>query len=225
MSVRILAAFALFLAFATGAVRGAEQIVPIEQEPRHQLKFQNKHVRFFDVLLPPGYRGIYHSHLLDGVFVNIEAAETRAQDLGAEPEDRAPRIIGETYFLNYAKKPKVHKVANIGSAAYRVTDTEIVQNCGGFAPVKDGEGQTLILDNERVRVTRIMIGPGEKIALHPPCGMLVAVTGGKLQFHAPGGEELVTFNSAGFKWRDSTAAMELTNVGNDVFHGVDIVVK
>jgi hypothetical protein len=225
MYIRVSAAAALFLAFAAVTASGAEQIVPIEQEPRHQLKFQNQHVRFFDVLLPPGYRGIYHSHLLDGVFVNIEAAETRAQDLGAEPEDRAPRIVGETYFLNYAKKPTVHKVANIGSATYRVTDTEIVQNCGGFAPVKDGEGQTLILDNERVRVTRIMIGPGEKLALHPPCGMLVAVTGAKLQFHAPGGEELVSMNPAGFKWRDSAAAVEFTNAGNDVFHGVDIVVK
>jgi hypothetical protein len=208
-----------------GNAAGAEQIVPIEQEPQHQLKFQNQFVRLFDVQLPRGYKGQWHSHIYDGVFVNIEASETRAQDLGADPADRPPRIIGETYFINYGKKPKVHRVDNVGTTTYRVSDTEVLRNCGGFAPVKDGEGQTLIIDNDRVRVTRIMLGPGEKLALHPPCGMLVAVTGGRLKFNTPGAEELVSFNPAGFKWRDSAAPVEFTNAGEEVFHGVDIVVK
>jgi quercetin dioxygenase-like cupin family protein len=225
MNVRIVAVLLAGVPLIAGAARAAEQIVPLEEEPQHQLKFQNQHVRLFDVLLPPGYRGIWHSHLYDGVFVNIEAAATRAQDLGADAADRAPRIVGETYFFNYTKKPKVHRVANIDSVAYRVTDTEILQNCGGFAPVKDAAGQSLIVENDRVRVTRVMIAPGETIALHPPCGMLVAVSGGKLKFNAPGGEELVTFNPAGFKWRDTAAALEFTNVGDEVFHAVDVVVK
>ncbi|PWT73542.1 MAG: hypothetical protein C5B46_05265 [Proteobacteria bacterium] len=182
-------------------------------------------MRFFDVQLPRGYRGRWHSHIYDGVFVNIEASATRAQDLGADPVDRVPRIIGETYFIDYGKKPKVHRVDNTGETTYRVSDTEILRNCGGFAAIKDGESQTLILENDRVRVTRIMIGPGEKLALHPACGMPVAVTGGTLKFTPAGAEEVVSLNPAGFKWRDSAAAIEFTNVGDEVFHGVDIVVK
>ncbi len=207
------------------AALGADQIVPIEQEPQHKLKFQNRHVRFFDVLLPPGYVGIYHTHIYDGVFVNIETAATRAQDLGADPVDRPPRTIGDVYFIDYGTKPKVHRVGNIGGTTYRVTDTEILHSCGGFTPAKDGAGQALILENDRVRVTRLMLGPGDTMALHPPCGMLVAVTGGKLKFRTPGGEELVTFNPAGFKWRDSAAPLDFTNVGDGLFHAVDIVVK
>ncbi len=61
-----------------------ERIVPIEAEPRHELKFQNRHLRLFDVQLPPGYRSLVHTHLHDGVFVNIEGSETTAQDLGGE---------------------------------------------------------------------------------------------------------------------------------------------
>ena len=30
----------------------AADIVPIDEEPQHRLKFQNQHVRLFDVLLP-----------------------------------------------------------------------------------------------------------------------------------------------------------------------------
>ena len=218
------ALLAAFLPVA-GAAWTADRIVPIEQEPQHRLKFQNRHVRFFDVLLPPGYDGIYHTHIYDGVFVNIETAPTRAQDLGADAVDRPPRTVGDVYFIDYGAKPKVHRVANIGDTAYRVTDTEILHRCGGFAPVKDGDGQSLILENERVRVTRLNVGPGETIALHPPCGMLVAVTGGTLKFRAPGSEELMTISPAGFKWRDSAASIEFINVGNAPFHAVDIVVK
>jgi hypothetical protein len=43
-----------------------------------------------------------------------------------------------------------------------------VRACGGFTQVKDGDAQTLILENERVRVTRLMLAPGERVSLHPP---------------------------------------------------------
>jgi hypothetical protein len=65
-SVSVLAAGMLLVASAALAV---ESIVPIEEEPQHRLKFQNQHVRLFDVLLPPGYKGLWHFHVYDGVFV------------------------------------------------------------------------------------------------------------------------------------------------------------
>ena len=51
---RCLIALALVAAFVPIA-RAAAEPVPIEQEPRHRLKFENAHVRFFDVQLEPGY--------------------------------------------------------------------------------------------------------------------------------------------------------------------------
>jgi hypothetical protein len=223
MSPARLSCGALLLAALPALAQDA--IVPIEEEPRHVLKFQNAHVRFFDVQLPPGYEGLWHSHLHDGVFVNIEASETVAQDLGAAPARRAPRMIGEAYFINYTKKAKAHRVNNSGTTPYRVTDTEIHQPCGGFLPLPDGEGQTLIVDNERVRVTRLMLGPGERIALHPACGMLVSVSAGELAFESGGPQERVMTYPAGFKWRDDYRPVTLVNLGKSVFHGVDIVVK
>jgi hypothetical protein len=214
---------ALLLAALPALAQG--RIVPIEEEPRHVLKFQNAHVRFFDVQLPPGYEGLWHTHLHDGVFVNIEASATTAQDLGAAPASRPPRIVGETYFINYTKKPRAHRVNNSGTTPYRVTDTEIHQGCGGFIPFPDGIGQTLVVENDRVRVTRLMLGPGERIELHPPCGMLVAVTEGELAFEAGGPQDRVSTDPAGFKWRDSYRPVTLINVGSTVFHGVDILVK
>jgi hypothetical protein len=202
-----------------------ERIVPIEAEPRHELKFQNRHVRLFDVQLPPGYRSLVHTHLHDGVFVNVEASETTAQDFGGEVLSRPPRVLGETYFIDYTKAPKAHRVENVGRTPFRVVDTEIHEGCGRFAAPTDGPGQALVLENERVRVSRLEIEPGQSVSLPPTCGMLVALRSATLEFRGPGGTETMAMDRAGFKWRDSFAPLVLANVGTAVFHGIDIVVK
>jgi hypothetical protein len=51
------------------------------------------------------------------------------------------------------------------------------------------------------------------------------VSGGRLKLNAPGGEEQITLQPAGFKWRDQSSALEIVNAGSEVFHAVDIVVK
>jgi hypothetical protein len=217
------AAVLLTLAAAPGLAQ--DKIVPIEQEPRHVLKFENRYVRFFDVQLPPGYQALWHTHLHDGVFVNIESAKTVAQDFGGQPVARPARNVGETYFIGYAAKPNVHRVANAGDTPYRVTDTEIRAGCGDFRPMPDAAGQTLIVENDRVRVTRLMLSPGESMPLHPTCGMLVAVTQAQIKVRTGGPEESVAMTPADFKWRDSFAPVVLVNIGQSVFHAVDIVVK
>src|SRR3954467_3877314 len=55
---RLLALTLLMPLFANAA----GEAVPIEQEPRHRLKFANEYVRFFDVELEPGYESRYHWH-------------------------------------------------------------------------------------------------------------------------------------------------------------------
>jgi hypothetical protein len=213
------------LSLVAASAGAPEPIVPIEAEPRHELKFQNRHVRLFDVQLPPGYRSLVHTHLHDGVFVNVEASETTAQELGGEVVVRPPRVLGETSFINYTKAPKAHRVANVGRTPFRVVDTEIHEGCGRFATTADAAGQSLVLENQRVRVTRLGIEPGQTVNLSPTCGMLVVLRSATLEFRSPGGTETMAADRAGFKWRDSFAPLVLANVGTAVLHGIDIVVK
>lgn len=211
----------VWLMYALSAVARAEEPVPIEQEPRHALKFQNAHVRFFDVDLPPGYEGRYHWHTNDGVFVNISPAETIAQDWGKEPARRGWRAIGETYFINYADKPKAHRVSNSDSQVYRVTDTEILRGCGAAPARSEGPKQTFIVENERVFVARVVLHPGEWTELYAPCGMLVSVSGGSITL----GTQTIEMPRAGFHWRQSDETLRLTNTGRSVFHAVDVRLK
>jgi hypothetical protein len=216
---------ALLLATTSAAANAAGDAVDISEEPRHRLKFENEHVRFFDVQLEPGYQALYHWHRNDGVFVNMYVAPTSAQDVGQEPVRRGGRAIGEVYFINYAANPKAHRVSNPGTSEYRVTDTEILSGCGPSATAVEGPNQTLVVDNERVFVTRIILHPGESSELRAPCGMLISVSGGNVTVEGPQGSESFAMQPAGFKWRKSEETVRLTNAGKTVFHAVDIRLK
>lgn len=219
-----LIALAAMLSSAAAPLR-AETPVPIEEEPQHRLRFHNAHVRFFDVELPPRYRGVMHIHHHDGVFVNITPSTTEAQDWGAEPVTRPPRTPGESYFIGYAQTPKAHRISNVGAQPYRVTDTEILAGCGPADIPDDALSGSLIVENKRVRVTRIELDPRAKATLFGPCGMLVAVTGGALVIQQPGGDEHVSLGPAGFKWREGAQPVVIENVGSEPIHLVDILIK
>jgi hypothetical protein len=217
-----LATLALLATLGTAA---AEEPVPIEEEPRHELRFENGHVRFFDVRLPPGYVGRMHLHHHDGVFVNIAPSETEAQDWDKPAVRRAGRSPGDSYFIGYAARPKAHRVSNVGTDVYHVTDTEILKSCRGLPIPDDAAAGPVLVDNARVRVTRIELEPGASTRLHGPCGMLVAVTSGLALLATPGGGQQLELAAAGFAWRDHAAPMTLTNIGSTRLHFVDILVK
>ncbi len=222
---RFALAVTLFSTLCSSPMLRAEEPVPIEEEPQHKLRFENSHVRFFDVRLPPGYRGVMHIHHHDGVFVNIEASATEAEDWGKAPVTRPGRTPGESYFIGYGTRPKAHRVSNAGVGIYHVIDTEILAGCGGAAPADDSAAGPVVTDNPRVRVSRIELEPGASTTLHGPCGMLVAVTRALITIDAPGGTERIALDPAGFKWRDSRQAMTLTNVGQTPLLAIDILVK
>lgn len=217
--------FALLLVVLPAAVFAQAEPVDLEQEPRHRLKFENEHVRFFDVQLEPGYQALYHWHRHDGVFINMYVAPTAAQDVGKEPMQRGGRAIGEVYFINYAASPKAHRVSNPGTSEYRVTDTEILSGCGASGPFSEAPNQTLVVDNARVFVTRLILHPGESSELQAPCGMLVSVSGGNVTVEGPQGSESFAMPVAGFKWRKSGETVRITNAGKTVFHAIDIRLK
>jgi len=202
-----------------------DSIVPIEEEPRHRLKFENPHVRFFDVQLPPGYESKWHTHLHDGVFIVISTSETLAQDYGADAVKRPPRPVGNVLFADYTRRPKAHRVTNIGNGEYRVVDTEIHRGCGGYKAAMGPTSDRVLVDNDRVLVTRVLLAPGESLLLQPPCGMLVAVDTGSATLNAGGGEARLELQPASFQWRQSGTPVTLTNTGTTPLHAIDVLVK
>ena len=46
-----------------------EGYVAVRDEPRHRRRFEDDHVRVYDVLIPPGDTTLYHHHTEDTFYV------------------------------------------------------------------------------------------------------------------------------------------------------------
>ena len=86
---RTLCAFSL-LASQQLFAQAMETAVPVEQEPRHRVVFQNKNVRIYDALIPPGDLSLFHTHSFDNVFVVVSGGKGTNEVHGKPPTQTAP---------------------------------------------------------------------------------------------------------------------------------------
>ena len=83
------------------------------------------------------------------------------QVLGAEATVTAPRGRGSVNFTNYARDPLVHTVAVTASRRSTTSSSSCcTRTPGGSRRGRAAQGYTQILDNERVRVWRLVLEPG-----------------------------------------------------------------
>src|SRR5215204_1174014 len=86
--------------------------VPVEKEPRHRLKFENRYVRVFDVLIPTKDTSLFHTHVHDGVGIKLTDARIRDEPAGGSPDDITVTRGAVSFALR--PSPLTHRVGNIG---------------------------------------------------------------------------------------------------------------
>jgi hypothetical protein len=102
----------------------AQSPVPVEKEPRHQLKFENQSVRVFDVFIPSGDESLFHTHVHDGVSIRLTDAQIRIEVLrDSVDEVRVKR--GAVEFSSFPN-PLTHRVSNTGTTPFRNIFVEIL---------------------------------------------------------------------------------------------------
>jgi len=156
----------VFLAwFAAQQSRIDPGAVPVDKEPNHHLVFVNDFVRVVDARLPPGYKSLSHTHGQDNVAITISPGRGDAESLAR---------IGRAGF---SKGGYSHTVTNSGSIELRFIDVEILKgDKSGAAPFPGVPGHELESENDRVRIYRIKLVPGESLPLHRHTGGWLAVT-------------------------------------------------
>ena len=207
----------------------AEPPVPIEKEPRHRLKFENPFVRVFDVLIPPGDISLFHIHLHDGLSTRLTDARIRDEALDGTSEDSALKR-GAVSFA-YRPRPLTHRVSNIGDTPFRNIFVEILPSsrvsAGNPSPAPVA-GYTLVLENERVRILRLVLAPGQSIdrRTHALRGVRIAISEGEIVTEVPGEKRrTVKFEPGGLEWRETGASYSFRNVGSAPFEAVEIELK
>jgi len=142
----------------------AQSPVPVANEPRHHLKFENQYVRVFDVIVPPGDATSFHVHSSDYVFVTIGDALLINEVTGSEAAD----LILKDREVRFTKGPFTHRVTNVAITPFHNITVEILGSPGrAAASTPDtSPGHSNVLDNDRVHVERLVLEPGQSTNMH-----------------------------------------------------------
>lgn len=226
-AVRIFAVTCLLLGFIVAA--SAQVAVPIEREPMHRLKFENDFVRLFDVLVPAGKTTQYHVHRYDGVSVRVSNAQLIDESISGEKEPYEVKY-GETTF-GARSSPETHRVANIGTSDFRTIVIEILaaKDAATIGPFPIlSENHLVLIDNEKVRVSRLILKPGEssKLHTHQMHGLGVIVYDSKIEISTPDGTTRKLEPKSGDSvWQNAGTTHIIKNTGSTVFEAIDIELK
>jgi len=214
-------------ALPQGSTAPAE--IPVEEAPYHVPAFRNELVTVLNVFIPPQRASGYHRHSLDSVGVLVSDTDRTGQVLGAEATVTPARGRGSANFTNYAREPLVHTVAVTGDVPFHNIVVELMYpGPGRFTAGTRGDGYTQLLDNERVRVWRLVLEPGQAA---PPItqtapGVRVVIDGGELVESAAGKPDRAKAPRSGeFFWQDAGTTRAVRNVGTTRLELVELELK
>lgn len=198
--------------------------VMVLKEPRHHVKFENKHVRVIDALAPAGDATLFHTHPLDNVPVAISGGKLKTELFGQE----GTYSTVATGAVSFAKAAYTHRITNVGDTNLRFIDAEVlapVGNSSNVPPLDKITGLSLVLDNEHVRVYRLILEPGEAAESHDHKlpRLSVVVSTGRAAIKS-GGRRLRTeqLEPGNFRWYEREMNHSIKNVGATRIEIVDI---
>ena len=205
--------------------------VPVDKAAFHVPAFRNEYIAVTNVYIPPGRQAGYHIHDKDQISVVVSEADQAGQVLGEEayPPRRTPR--GNVTFTAFSKKTLIHRVHNQGTTPFHNIVTSILYPApgrftAGLRP--DGSGYTQLVDNERVRIWRLTLEPGQTAAAitQGAPGMRIVVDGGEIVESVPGQADRGMAPKLGeFFWQDAGVTRAIRNTGTTRVQFVEFELK
>jgi hypothetical protein len=209
----------------------AQTVLPVEQTPYHVPVFTNDYVTVLNVFVPPQRTSGYHRHSLDSLGVLLGDTDRTSQALGAEEKPTPRRDPGAVNFTFYSQEPAVHTITIKGDAPFHNIVVELARPTPyGFKPgSRDGAtGYTQVLDNERVRVWRLVLVPGSEapaITQAAP-GIRIVVAGGEIVERIAGRPDRGIAPQTGeFFWQDAGVTRAVRNAGTTRIELVEAELK
>jgi quercetin dioxygenase-like cupin family protein len=202
--------------------------VPVEQEPRHRLVFENAYIRVIDASVPPGDVTGYHVHARDNVPVVVSGGLQTVQPQGGVAVETTVKT-GDVFF---AAGGYTHRVGNAGTTTLRYIDAELTDSPPARSdppppPLAGTRGRRLAFENARVRVHRVRLQSGQSLAAHVHAlpRLEVTVVGGTLTSGLGGGTERVETTAGSFAWYPAGAVHAIANGGRAPVELIEIELK
>ncbi len=210
--------------------------VEIGGEPRHHPKFENEFVRIWDVTVPAGDATLWHVHRNDNVVVTLGGATLRIENMSSAT------VEGEWKFgdVRFSKATYVHRAMNIGTTPFHNFTIELLHNftiellksppvSGGKTKPNQPITAKPVLENDRVRVYRLALEPGEMTPMHTHefAGLGIAIREGEIEVSTQGKPkpDRLRLPVNDVRWQAGGLTHSIKNVGKTRFEAVDIELK
>jgi hypothetical protein len=226
MLIRTLYPFAFLMSHQLFA-QSLQTGVPIEQEPRHRIVFENKNVRIYDALIPPGDLTLFHTHSVDSVVVVVSGGKGTNELLGKASMEIAP-VTGNAGFSKATNAPYTHRVGNIGVTPLRFVVAEVKtpsESPGVPAALDAVLGHKLVVENDRVKVYRLSIDPKQATGIRSRTlpWLRISVSQSTISVQGPGkNPEILETKPGDFRWHEGATAQSLENVGSTTYEAIEI---
>lgn len=230
MSRIVFTTIILCISTVLGAVFAGEfSSVPVSEEPRHHLVFENQFVHVLDVVVSPGDVSLFHEHSHDLVGVTIVGSLGGwTEVLGGAKTIDPPDKDDEVFYGEFAKSPVIHRVANTGGRAFHYVVAELLSPEPTFKDaLPEMMGYKTELENPRVRVSRIFLEPGESSNVHEHRTgyVVISESNGRLTSTLNGVASTVDTTPRFLYWGDPGIRHLLKNTGNTRLEIDEIEVK
>jgi hypothetical protein len=180
----------------------------------------------------PGFDGtLFHIHENPYFWISIGPATLRAVTLGSKDVVELDATDGQVRY-----SPVVtHRVGNIAATPFRNITVQLqarddVSPAGSVlaTPKPTGYQAKPALDNELVRVERLILEPGQSTGRYtlPRSGLLIAAHDGMISVERPGSTaHRVEMKAGDFEWHTGPATHTITNIGKTRFEAIEAVWK
>lgn len=201
----------------------SEEWIPVYEEPRHRLVFENDRAMILNVYIPAGDVSLYHEHRIDLLYVTISGTTVWAQPLGGEKREADVKTGDLRFSSDNHGLPHVHRVGNIGVTPFHVVGVGIKDEISGKDPALEGDTSGMTLDQVKPHagVYRVRLEPGVKSGLHTHNLPFAAVnlTSGKLL--AENGEEKPV-KAGEYHWYEAGLTHHYHNTGTEPIEIIEI---
>jgi len=201
--------------------------VPVEQEPHHRIVFQNKNIRIYDALIPPGEVTLFHTHSFDTVNVVVSDGKGMNEFPG-KPPIQMTLITGAVSFYKAANAPFTHRLSNVGTTPIRVLGAEVIASPasrGVPAALDTVPGHKLVLENDLVKVYRISLDPKQSTGIRSRTlpWLRISITQSMISIHEPGKTPKTLQTRPGdYRWYEGPTTDSIENVGSAKYEAAEI---
>jgi quercetin dioxygenase-like cupin family protein len=174
--------------FCLGVTVAAAAQVPLTKDPSHKVTFENAQFRIIDVNIGAKQTSLDHRHELDiATIAMTDGPETRIQVSGQPWGAPGRRPLGDARVTEYSGKPLVHKIENVGAAAYQLFAIENLHMSGwSSAAPASGLGTTMTADARAFRLYDVRLAVATAQTSHTHLVPTVAVlVSGKVMSDGP----------------------------------------